>query len=158
MSTLKSINFRQLFFVVWLVCYLLIILFYFLSVREDGTIDFDDDIKPLLLKTSAVILPQLIIMALFFFSKTKAQIDIIVKKTHFSKLAYGMSLTYIVLFTLLIFLGIKLKVLPGDTLPKVNSMILTIMGLLSIFANGPIAYLFGKKVKRADLTSKQTTP
>ena len=147
------LNFRQLYLIVWLICYLLIILIYLLAVTEDGTITFNDDIKPLLLNTSAVIVPQLIIMLIFFFSKSRQQIDSIIRKTIFSTLAYAMSLTYIIIFVALVYLGIKIQIIPGDNLKSINKMILTIMLLLSILSNGPIAYLFGKKVKDTELTS-----
>lgn len=144
MRRLRAIQYRQFFLIFWLLCYALIVLFYLLAVRDDGTITFMD-IKPLLFKTSGVILPQLTIMIGFFYAKTKAQVERIVQKTTFSKLAYIMSIFYITIFTILVFLGISLKILPGNTLTEINNMILIVMGVLSIFSNGPIVYLFGKR-------------
>jgi len=144
MGNNKGLSNRVLFFIVWLVCYGVIILAYCLQITGDDAISFENTIGLILTKTSAVILVQLGVMSAFFFKIDEEKMDKILQRNRFTSLAFTLSYIYIFLFVLLVLLAIYARLIPGNLIAS-NNTILAIMGILGILVNGPVVYLFSSK-------------
>jgi len=139
----KQKHYRNRLFLTWVICYLVILFCYLISIRQDT--NKADRMLELFGITSALILPQLTLMFAFFFEKTDAEMkEVIVNKPN-SKLAYWFSIGYILVYTALIIMGVPFDFLFGWTIDETTSYLVLIMGHLSLFSTIPTIYLFGSK-------------